>query len=97
MQCKVPDCKREATHTFAKAPVCEYHREDLQQEAEESYADRPLFESIRQYTLWKVIEPGDVHRATVKKIKKDVVTIYEIRGGRYVLDHPSAYKGARAK
>lgn len=95
MECKVPGCKVEATHTYAMAQVCEYHREDLQYEALENYGDRPLFESIRQYTPWKNVEAGDVHRAKVRTIRRGMVTVYEIKGGRYVLDHPNAYKGVK--
>lgn len=101
MPCKIVDCPHESVGLFATVPVCEQHRDRLIQETIDYYnrdIDRRwLFESIRHLTPWKHIEPGDIHQATVKKIRNGVVTIYEIKGGRYVLDHASAYKGGRAK
>lgn len=101
MQCKVPGCQKQASTHYYNVDVCGTHRDLLKAEADEFYKKiinrKFLFESIRHLTPWKDTEPGDIHKAMVKKIRNGVVTIYEIRGGRYVLDHPSAYKGAKAK
>lgn len=101
MQCNVPRCDQMANARFAKAPVCLMHRYKLLDEASLFYSKgidkRPLFESIRQKTPWKKLEEGDKHQAIVRKIRNGAVTIYEIKGGRYVLDHASAYKGGCKK
>lgn len=101
MQCKMPDCPKQASTHYYTVEVCEQHRDLLEIEAGDYYRkeiDRKwMFESIRHLTPWKDIEPGDRHIATVKKVRKGAVTIYEIRGARYILDHASAYKGGRAK
>ncbi|MDN4069969.1 hypothetical protein QYF50_18870 [Paenibacillus vini] len=101
MQCKIANCKNNSTGYFATVPVCTLHRDKLVDETIDYYSKRIekrwLFESIRHLTPWKDTEPGDIHKAMVKNMRNGVVTIYEIKGGRYVLDHPSAYKGAKAE
>lgn len=101
MHCKVPGCKKIKAGSFATVPVCCEHQEELMDEAIMFYSkridDRPVYESIRHMTPWKNVETGDIHKATAKKVRNGVVTVYEIKGGRYVLDHASAHKGAAAK
>lgn len=97
MHCKVPGCKKVKVGYFYTVPVCFEHQEKMMDEAIKFYSKkidtRPLLESIRHMTPWKNVEPGDTHKAIAKKVKNGVVTVYEIKGGRYVLDHASAYKG----
>lgn len=96
MQCNIPGCDQWANTRFAKVPVCKMHKDELQDEALLFYTKgidkRELFETIRQKTPWKNLEEGDRHQATVRKIRNGVATIYEIKGGRYVLDHADTYK-----
>ncbi|MGG3452532.1 hypothetical protein [Paenibacillus rhizolycopersici] len=99
MHCRVPGCKKFKVGSFATVPVCYEHQEELMDEAIMYYSkridERPTFESIRQMTPWKGVEPGDTHKAIVRKMKNGIVTAYEIKGGRYVLEHANAYKGAK--
>ncbi|WP_379321935.1 hypothetical protein [Paenibacillus puldeungensis] len=91
----MPGCKLKATHTFAKAPVCECHRYYLQQEAEEAYEDRVLFESIRKHTIWKKVEPGDEKKVIVAEVKNGEITALRLKNDKFTINRRNAYKGVK--
>ena len=49
--------------------------------------------------MTRTFELNDRYRpiVTIKKIKKDVPTVIEVSGRRYVLEHVDNYKGGRKK
>lgn len=56
MQCRFPDCKQKADHSWATVPVCRQHYLELWREARNYYKGlvmkRRLYREIREYTPW---------------------------------------------
>lgn len=109
MQCKVPGCQKIAAKTWALVPVCCRCWDALKSEQLLYYSkrikdeERVLLAQIRDMTPWPNEEQQTgqekVKRvmAVVRKVNKGIVTVYDIEGRRYRLDHGSTFKGANTK
>lgn len=102
MNCKMPRCEKVATKFWKLVPVCCHCWDDLQAEQQMYYAkriaaeDRVLMAHINNISPTSKPTVGlTEHTAVARKVVKGIVTVYEIRGKRYVLDNKSKRKGAK--